>query len=122
MKRILVVDDEAMNLNVAKYILEKNGYEVLTASSGMECLSVLKEKLVDLILLDVEMPQMNGLKTLKEIKEQDRLKRIPVMFVTADAKADTVIAAKMMDVSGYVKKPYLPEDLLERVVRILDQK
>lgn len=119
MKRILVVDDEAMNLSVAKYILEKNGYEVLTASSGMECLSVLNEKLVDLILLDVEMPEMNGLKTLKEIRERERIKKIPVMFVTADAKADTVIAAKLLEVSGYVKKPYLPEDLLERVAKIL---
>lgn len=69
---------------------------MLTATSGVECLSILNEKLVDLILLDVEMPVMNGLKTLKEIKERERLKEIPVMFVTADAKADTVIAAKIL--------------------------
>lgn len=120
MKKILVVDDDEMNLKVATFILEKNGYAVITASSGMECLSILKNKSVDLILLDVEMPYMNGIKTLEHIRKIKELKKIPVMFLTADASTDTVIAAGMLDAIGYVKKPYLFDDFLERIEKIIN--
>ena len=119
MKRVLVVDDDEMNLKVARFILEQNGYAVITASSGMECLSILKNIFVDLILLDVEMPIMNGIKTLEYIREHKEYDNIPVMFLTADANEDTVIKAGMLSVAGYVKKPYMPQDLLERVGRII---
>lgn len=120
-KKILVVDDDEINLNVAKFILEQNGYTVITASSGMECLSFLRIRPVDLILLDVEMPVMSGIRTMEHIREQKELNSIPIMFVTADANETTVITAGKLGVVGYVKKPYMPQDLLERVEKVLDQ-
>lgn len=119
MKTILVVDDDEMNLKIAQFILEQKGYRVMTASSGMECLTILKSRGTDLILLDVEMPVMNGIKTLEHIRENKEFADIPVMFLTADANEDTVIAAGKLDAAGYVKKPYLPQDFLERVERII---
>ncbi|MDD6194640.1 MAG: response regulator [Lachnospiraceae bacterium] len=119
MKKILVVDDDEMNLKIASFILEQNHYYVDTASSGMECLAYLKSASVDLILLDVEMPVMNGIRTLELIRENGDLPWIPVMFLTADATESTVMAAGELDAAGYLKKPYLPDDLLERVQKII---
>lgn len=121
MKRVLVVDDDEMNLKVARFILEQNGYAVITASSGMECLSILKNIFVDLILLDVEMPIMSGIRTLENIRRQEELNSIPVMFLTADAYTDTVMAAGRLNVAGYIKKPYLFDDFLERVEKVVQQ-
>lgn len=119
MKTILVVDDDEMNLKMAKFILEQNKYFVITASSGLECLRILQSKSVDLILLDVEMPVMSGIRTLEHIREHEEFLNIPVMFLTADANEDTVIAAGKLDAVGYVKKPYMPQDFLERVEKVI---
>ena len=119
MKTILVVDDDEMNLKIARFILEQKGYSVITASSGMECLTILKSKPVDLILLDVEMPVLNGIKTLECIRENKDFIHIPVVFLTADATSDTVIAAGKLNALGYLKKPYMPQDLLDRVEKII---
>lgn len=120
MKKILVVDDDEMNLKMAKFILEQKKYYVITVASGVECLKVLKNKKdIDLILLDVEMPIMSGIRTLEHIREHKEFLNIPVMFLTADANEDTVIAAGKLDAVGYVKKPYMPQDFLERVEKVL---
>lgn len=121
MKTILVVDDDEMNLKMAKFVLESEGYIVVTASSGMECLNTLQSKPVDLILLDVEMPVMSGIRTLEHIREMKQFDRIPVMFLTADASEDTVVNAGMLGVAGYIKKPYMPQDLLERVEKVIER-
>lgn len=119
MKTILVVDDDEMNLSIARFILQKENYQVKTAYSGMECLEMLKEEWIDLVLLDVEMPIMNGIKTLEIIREKPEYAGLPVVFLTADATEDTVIAAGKLNATGYVKKPYEPKVLLERVGKIL---
>lgn len=119
-KTILVVDDDKMNLKVSRFILEQAGYAVTEAVSGVECLMSLKSKQVDLILLDVEMPVMNGIKTLERIREYKEYDKIPVMFLTSDASKDTVINAGRLDAAGYVKKPYAPQELLERIEKIFE--
>ena len=119
MKTILVVDDDPMNLKMASFVLKQKEYTVLTATSGMECLDRLAEAPVDLVLLDVEMPTMNGIKTFEHIRKKEEYKEIPVMFLTADANEETVIAAGILGAAGYLKKPYMPKDLLERVENLL---
>ena len=117
MKKILVVDDDAMNLKMACFILGQN--PVITAMSGEECLEVLEREPVDLILLDVEMPGMNGIATLEKIRQHKEYDSIPVMFLTADATEGTVNAAGRLGADGYIKKPYMPQDFLERVENVL---
>lgn len=121
MKTILVVDDDEMNLKIARFILEQKDYFVRTASSGFDCLSILKNEFVDMILLDVEMPIMNGIKTLELIRENEEFANLPVMFLTADATEETVIEAGKLNAVGYVKKPYDPKDFLERVEKVFGQ-
>lgn len=119
MKTILVVDDEEMNLKMVEYILQQEGYEVVKAISGMSCLDYLKFNKPDLILLDVEMPVMSGIQTLEVIRGNEEYKNLPVMFLTASADTDTVAAAGRLGVMSYVKKPFMPQDLVDRVQKIL---
>lgn len=118
-RRILVVDDDEMNLRMAEFILKQDGYEVLQAQSGMEGLLFLRDEKVDLILLDIEMPIMSGIQTFEIIKSNEELKNIPVMFLTAAADADTVIEAVKLGAIDYVTKPFMPQDLLERVDKVV---
>ena len=119
MKTILVVDDDEMNLKMASFVLSQKGYQVVSATSGMECLQMLDDMSVDLLLLDVEMPVMNGIKTLECIREKEIYNTIPVMFLTADANEETVLAAARLGAAGYMKKPYMPQELVERVEKLL---
>ena len=114
-KLILVVDDDPMNLRMAEFILERQGYLVCKVESGVECLSYLRIHRPDLILLDIEMPVMSGIRTLEIIRETPEWSDIPVMFLTAAADASTVIEAGSLGIVDYVKKPFLPDELVARV-------
>lgn len=113
-KRILVVDDDTMNLVRTKIILGKN-YDVLLAESGEEALNKLKSEKIDLILLDIEMPNMNGIETFERMK--DYHVEIPVIFLTASGYKDDVLSALKLGAVNYLKKPFYPEELLKRVAK-----
>lgn len=115
MSRILVVDDDAMNLRMAEIILVKHGYEVIKAQSGVQCLEYLKQDLVDLVLLDVHMPQMNGFEVLKELKANELLAEIPVIFLTADSDKKVEIRGLKEGASDFITKPFIAEVMLQRV-------
>lgn len=117
-KRILVVDDDKMNLRRTTLILEKQ-YNVLLAESGREALDMLKSEKVDLILLDIAMPGMNGIETFERIKESGL--EIPVIFLTASGHEDNVMTAIRMGAVNYLKKPFMPKNLLERVEKELEK-
>lgn len=117
---VLVVDDDEMNLKMAEFILKKDtDLEVMLTDTGMKCIDILQNNKIDLILLDIQMPIMNGFKTLELIRKRDDMKDIPVIFLTASSDKDTVIRAGMMGVTDYIKKPFMPKDLVERVEKAL---
>ena len=121
-KTVLIVDDDDMMLQMAEYILKKDTeYRILRANSGMQCMRFLQggEK-IDLILLDIQMPGMDGIKTMELIQKHDYWKKIPVIFLTASSDRDTVIKVGKMGAAGYVKKPFSPQDLLQRVIVTLE--
>ncbi|WP_330587523.1 response regulator [Acutalibacter sp. 1XD8-36] len=113
-KRILVVDDDEMNLTRTKIILKKN-YDVLLASSGMDALHMLRHEKVDLVLLDIEMPKMNGFVTFQRMKEF--VEDVPVIFLTASGLEGDVVSAIKMGAVNYLKKPFQPQELLKRVAQ-----
>ncbi|SHK40312.1 putative two-component system response regulator [Selenomonas ruminantium] len=115
---ILIVDDDAMNLTMAKSILEmKVRAEILTTESGSGCLDILQKRqgAIDLILLDIAMPGMDGLQTLATIRKNLRYQDLKVIFLTAAADKNTIIKASQLKIADYVKKPFVPEDLIARV-------
>ena len=124
MATILVVDDDDMNLKMAEFILKKEMKEnrVLLADSGLKAIDTLQRETVDLVLLDFQMPMMNGLKTLEMIRKREDLKDVAVIFLTAASDRDTVIKAGMMGVVDYIKKPFMPNDLIDRVSQALAKK
>lgn len=118
-KNILVVDDDPMNLKLAEFTLVQNGFEVITASSGEEGITKLKRGNISLVLLDIEMPGMNGIETLTKIREDDGMRSIPVVFLTSSGDKQDVLNAGRLGAAGYVKKPFLPKELLERVSKVV---
>ncbi len=118
-KRILVVDDDTMNLKRTMIILKKH-YDVLLAESGQEALDILKNEIIDLVLLDIAMPEMDGMETFQRMKNY--AEDIPVIFLTASGYEDDVLNAIMLGAVNYLKKPFLPQELLKRVAKGLEQK
>ena len=121
MKKILVVDDDAMNLKMAEFILKQKGYEITKVSSGMEAVDFLKENPQDLVLLDIEMPMMNGIKTLELIRSNEEMKDVLVMFLSASVDPETEAKAESLGAVGDVKKPFLPANLQAEVARVLGE-
>ena len=111
-KRILVVDDDSMNLARTQIILGKE-YDVLTAESGMDALMRLKDMKVDMVLLDIDMPEMNGIETFERMK--GFAPEIPVIFLTASGLEEDVVSAIKLGAVNYLKKPYRPQELLKRI-------
>lgn len=118
-KRILVVDDDTMNLVRTKMILEKE-YEVLLADSGIKALDKLKGERVDLVLLDIEMPKLNGIETFERMKAF--VPDLPVIFLTASGLEDDVRTAIRLGAVNYVIKPFQPQELIKRVAQELERK
>lgn len=121
-KNILIIDDDIMNLKMAKTVLEKAGYKVDMQRSGALGIKALKEKKADLVLLDIEMPDMDGIQTLENIRMEKELEEIPVIFLTASADTENVIQASKLGVVDYVKKPFLMNELLKRVGKVFENK
>ncbi len=116
---ILVVDDDRMNLLMAKRMLQ-NKYKVVCVSSGYEALRFLRETVPDLILLDLHMPEMNGLEIFDQIKNMEALREVPVMFLTADCERETELSIFMAGATDYVQKPFIAEVVIQRIARILE--
>ena len=119
-KVILVIDDDEMNLQIAKMVLERKlKCKVIGADNGVEGIDILKAQRVSLVLLDVMMPDFDGIETLQEIRSDPLIKNVPVMMLTATVDLDTVKKAGMLGVRDYIKKPFLPADLVTRVEKKL---
>ena len=111
-KHILVVDDDNMNLARTKIILGKD-YHVILADSGIEALMKLKNEKADMVLLDIDMPGMNGIETFERMKEF--APDIPVIFLTASGLEEDVVNAIRLGAVNYLKKPFRPQELMKRV-------
>lgn len=115
-KKILLVDDEPINHKIVQFLMKaETEYEILGADGGRQALEILKEQKVDLVLLDIEMPDMNGKEVLSKIRE---CYEIPVAFVTAGEKADEE-EKELLKADGYLTKPFLPEELKGLIGRLL---
>ncbi|MDO5155016.1 MAG: response regulator [Eubacteriales bacterium] len=118
-KIILAVDDEPLNIRMIQFVMkDERNYKLVCTNSGKEALSLLEEQNIDLVLLDVKMPEMDGFETLEKIQEKYS---VPVVFLTADQDAETIQRAADMGVKNYLSKPFLPADLKKIVKAVLDE-
>jgi DNA-binding response OmpR family regulator len=119
-KRILVVDDDENILNLEKTILEQKGFDVTGAGGGSEALKLLGERDFDLILLDVMMPEVDGFTVCRKIKEDPRLKDIPVIFLTARGGGEALAEGFESGAVMYINKPFTANKLLTIVNTMLE--
>lgn len=119
MKSILVVDDVAVNLKCVEEIL-KDKYEVTAVKSGREALATLKQIHPDLILLDINMPEMDGFEVFERIKADSYTADIPVAFITAETNKEVEIKSMAMGAVGFIRKPVDQELLISKVAQILE--
>ncbi len=107
-KSVLAVDDSRTVLNMVELYL-KNDYEIILATSGNQAFQILQKRMVDIILLDINMPVMNGLVVLKKLREIEEYQEIPVLFLTGDAHRATVVESFQTGSQGYILKPLKKE-------------
>ena len=112
---ILMIDDDANARKLAKLLLEREGYEVVTASNGEEGLILAKVMQPDVILLDVMMPKMNGYQTLKRLREDQDIEQIPVIMVSAKGTEHDIATSFRLGAIFHVEKPYETKDLLQKI-------
>lgn len=119
---LLLVDDTPVNLEIASNILVNEGYEIYIADSGIAALELLDKKKIDLILLDIMMPDMDGFETYLKIQEREHTKNIPVIFLSAKVDMETI--AEGFDLGGvdYLRKPFNAKELKARVKAHVDLK
>ncbi|MBL7072735.1 MAG: response regulator [Candidatus Omnitrophica bacterium] len=117
--KILIVDDNPDLIAVLKVRLESFGYEVVVAEDGVKCLEKASSGKPDLILLDVLMPEMDGFQALKKLKEDDLMKTIPVIMLTAKDKLDDVAKANALGAADFIVKPFDYRIMVEKIRKIL---
>lgn len=112
-KTILVVDDNESNIDMLLAILK--GYDVIPSTSGEDALALIKEESIDLVLLDILMPGMDGYTVCQRLKNQPDIQDIPIIFITAKSDEESIEKAYDLGGADYVTKPFKPKELLARV-------
>lgn len=117
---ILIVDDQPYNLQVTGRILQEQGYLISLATDGPSALALLEQQTPDLILLDVMMPGMDGFQVCREINEDESLKEVPVIFLTASSQSEDLVEGFKAGGVDYITKPFKKAELLIRVKNHLE--
>ena len=115
MAKILAVDDQQDNLDLLVQALEDGGYEVATASDGKEAIIKASSESPDVILLDIQMPEMDGYEVCRRLKNDEETKNIPVIFLTANTGEQSVVKGLDLGAYDYVTKPFNEAELLARI-------
>ena len=119
MKRILVVEDNETNLYLITFILRKNGYEVIEARSGEDGIEMAIKEKPDLIIMDIQLPQIDGLETTRRIRASEADHRIPIVALTSYAMTGDREKALAAGCTGYIEKPINPETFMGEVEKYL---
>ena len=120
--KFLVVDDFSTMRRIVKGLLKEIGYSnVEEAEDGVVALNMLKNSHYDFVVSDINMSNMNGFDLLKAIKADDKLKAIPVLMVTAEARKEDIVLAAQTGAAGYIVKPFTKATLEEKVQKIMQK-
>lgn len=119
MARILIADDSPTEIYVLQKMLEKHGYEVLTAEDGEQAVTVTESQKPDLILMDVVMPKLNGFQATRKLTKQDSTKHIPIVIVSSKNQETDKLWGLRQGAKGYMGKPVDEKELLELINTLL---
>ncbi len=118
--KILVVDDDMIASKMTMRILERSGFSVQVANSGLEGIEKAREFQPELILLDKRMPKMDGFETLAHLRENPQTSEIPIVFLTSDDDSDNEIHCFEVGASDFITKPFIPDIMIQRIMRIIE--
>jgi two-component system chemotaxis response regulator CheY len=121
---ILIVDDSSPMRAVIKKIIKASGFDVgkfFEAANGQEALTVLNKEWLDLVLTDYNMPDMNGLELVEEMKRDEALASMPVVMVTTEGSKERVEEFMAQGIMGYIKKPFTPEQIKQKLIEIIGE-
>lgn len=118
-EKVLVVDDEKHIVKLLEVNLEKAGYKVICAYNGYEALEKIKEDMPNVIILDIMMPEMDGIEVLKKIRENPQTKRLPVIMLTAKSSDEDIFLGWKEGADSYLTKPFEPAEVVVMVKGIL---
>jgi len=119
---VLIVDDSSVMRKIVGRSLRQAGLDVvqvLEASNGSEALSLARENSLDLILSDINMPVMDGMEFVRQLRGLESAQQTPVVMITTEAGEAHVVQALSLGASGYIRKPFTPEQIKERVIPLL---
>ncbi len=117
---VVYIEDDQEMIDLVSMILSRRGFTILGAPGGKKGLELVKEKLPELILLDLMMPDMDGWEVYQQIKSDETTRVIPVIVITAKAQAiDRVLGLHIAHVDDYISKPFRPQELLESIEKVL---
>jgi two-component system chemotaxis response regulator CheY len=118
-KSIMSVDDSATMRKMVSFTLKSAGYEIIEAGDGVEALRALKSRPVDLVISDVNMPNMDGLEFTRQLRGQPAFSRTPVLLLTTESDPLKKAQGRAAGATGWIVKPFTPEQLLAVVSRVL---
>ncbi|MGZ4300289.1 MAG: response regulator [Gaiellaceae bacterium] len=116
---VLIADDDEDILALVRATIERSGHEVMAVGDGAAALSAMAERRPDLAVLDISMPELDGLEVLRRLRADDETRDLPVILLTAQAQAADVERGFATGASAYVRKPFSPRDLATRVDDLL---
>ncbi len=119
MTTILAVDDSASMRQMVTHTLKGAGYDVLEAADGQQAVSVAQKSQVDLVLTDVNMPVMDGISLIKELRALPSYKFTPMLMLTTESTSDKKTEGKAAGATGWIVKPFNPEQLLTTIQKVL---
>lgn len=121
MAKILIADDDVILVEMLRFRLEAAGHEVVSASDGLAALETAAAQRPDLVVLDSMMPVISGPEVLARLKADDALKHIPIVMLTARKSESDIVAALKSGVDEYLTKPFIPQELMVRIDKLLSR-
>jgi two-component system chemotaxis response regulator CheY len=118
-KNILVVDDSRSMRQMLSFTLQQSGYRVIEAADGVEALELVAQTSFDLILTDQNMPRMDGLTLIEDLRRKSAYNAVPLLVLTTESGAEMKARARAAGANGWIVKPFDPQSLISTVVRMI---
>ena len=116
---ILAVDDSASMRQMVRFTLKRAGYEVIEAVDGLEALELARGKTVSLVLTDVNMPRMDGITLVRELRRLTTYKFVPMLMLTTESSSEKKVLGKQAGATGWLVKPFNPKTLLATISKVI---
>lgn len=118
-RRLVIVEDSDCIREAVVFALQKSGFEVRSATNGLEAIAILNGEKFDMVLTDYYMPEMNGLELIRWVRENEHYSRLPVVVLTTENQKDIILQAKNAGATGWIHKPFEIEKLIQTIRRMI---